>query len=293
MYLPSGPLKSLRSFPFNWGFVACITILHDKSFTNKSGSSRWFNVNAKKIVFQSNPAILATVYDITDRKFAEEESLKHIEELRADRDLIEQNAGELAYLTNKLVGSETQLKKLNSDKDKFFSLLSHDLRSPFHIIIGCAGILNSEINYLSRNDIKQMSGSILSSAINYMNLLNSLLEWSKIQIGSFSINPSEINLNKFVADIFSIVRESAYNKTISLIANISTGMELFSDKQILQSIIQNMLTNAIKFTKPNGLIIVTAEKAEEEIRISITDNGIGLEKENLKILLIKKTKFFH
>ncbi|MCK9425050.1 MAG: PAS domain S-box protein [Ignavibacteriaceae bacterium] len=181
-----------------------------------------------------------------------------------------------------LAASELQLKELNASKDKLFSIIAHDLRSPFHALLGLSELLATEVDDFSREEIKKFSVEMNNSLKNQYKLLENLLEWSQLQTRRMQYAPVNISLPEFVNDVFALLAGNAFKKNIVLTNLVLPSASLFADANMLQSILQNLLSNAIKFTKPGGDIQVLARQSEGEmIKIFIKDTGVGISKENL------------
>lgn len=204
--------------------------------------------------------------------------------LFVERDITEQKKSE------ELIKKQfDQLEELNSTKDKFFSIIAHDLRSPFQSLLSSSELLANEIDILTTEEIKSLSTGLNNSLVNLFGLLENLLTWSKVQRNSIEHNPVNINLNFIVVKIFDLASQSAENKKIRMINNVDKESEVFADVDMLNSIIQNLTTNAIKFSKENSEIVISSNEKDNFIEVSIQDNGIGISKENLSKLFNPNT----
>jgi PAS domain S-box-containing protein len=176
-----------------------------------------------------------------------------------------------------------EMKELNASKDKFFSILAHDLRSPFHGLQGLASILKSEIESLSMEEIKAYINEIDSATSNLFNLIENLLDWSRIQTGKYSFENKKFSISELIQDIESVLRYSAGLKSI-IIKNefIDENLLVEGDESMIRSLMHNLLSNAIKFTPENGKIEVYYDLADEGyIEIFVQDNGVGISKYNI------------
>ena len=180
-----------------------------------------------------------------------------------------------------LVKYAAELRDLNAAKDKFFSLISHDLRSPFHSLLGITEIIDEDAATLSKDEILNFNKEIHKSLKNQYRLLENLLEWSRIQTGKLEYQPVKINLNEKVNDVFNILIGNAVKKEISLINNVVKNTYIKADQNMIQSIIQNLVSNAIKFTECKGKIIIKAVKKDDFIEISVKDDGIGIDAKDI------------
>jgi PAS domain S-box-containing protein len=191
---------------------------------------------------------------------------------------------EYKRVQNSLKKSNEELKELNATKDKFFSIIAHDLRSPFQSLLSYSEILATDIENLSSDDIVSFSKELNDSLNNLYSLLENLLHWSMMQRDLLEYNPLNFNLYDKINKIISIVEHSASKKNISISNRVDTELSVFADANMLRSIIQNLLINAIKFTNDKGRIIISSQKKGEVIELSVEDTGIGIDKENISKL---------
>ena len=177
-----------------------------------------------------------------------------------------------------------ELNELNKTKDKFFSIIAHDLKSPFQGLMGFTEILVAEYCNLPEEEKKMIIKNIDELSHSTYNLLDNLLEWSRIQRGKIIFNPSIFNLKEALRPTLSLLRQTAQNKKILLECNMDENIKIDADLNILSTIMRNLVSNAIKFTMHNGKIIVSSRDIDGFIEISVIDNGVGIEKENLQNL---------
>lgn len=187
--------------------------------------------------------------------------------------------------------SELQIKKyseelhhLNKTKDKFFSIIGHDLRTPLNGLLGYAEILSTEIEYLDKNELKEFSDSILEIAKSTNILLTNLLEWSRIQNGKIIFSVKQFELFPLIQKIERLLRPTAEHKKIELIIDVCDNLYISADENMLQSILLNLLGNAIKFTKTGGKIVLHIKETANDFKFSVIDDGIGISEENMKKL---------
>jgi PAS domain S-box-containing protein len=177
-----------------------------------------------------------------------------------------------------------ELKALNSVKDKFFSIISHDLRGPFQGFLGATEFLSEEIDSLNKQEIKNLAVTLNLSLRKQLDLLNTLLDWSRLQTGDFFINSESIQLYNMTNDVLQPFELLAAQKKIELINSIDDNISVMADKNMLSLIIRNLVSNAIKFTNENGYVKVSAVKNDKFIEFSIEDNGIGIDPDNVNKL---------
>jgi PAS domain S-box-containing protein len=175
-----------------------------------------------------------------------------------------------------------ELINLNAEKDKFFSIIAHDLRSPFNSFLGLTQLMAEDLNSMEMADIQSFAISLSKSATNLYGLLENLLEWSGLQRGITGFNPESFSLNPKVVEIMSSVLESANNKGIQVEMIVPHDLKIFADEKMLGSIIRNLASNAIKFTRKGGEIILRAKSVSADfVEISISDSGIGMQNDLL------------
>ena len=170
-----------------------------------------------------------------------------------------------------------QLQKLNATKDKYFSIIAHDLKSPFQGFIGLTELMGEEISSFSATQLLTYIQSMNSTARNLYKLLSNLLEWSLMQQGALSFNPVEIALSEVVAQNIDIIIKRGEQKGIKLIFDLADDQKVWADEAMLNSILRNLLSNAVKFTSRGGEVIVSAKKTDNNIvEIAIRDTGLGI-----------------
>ena len=174
-----------------------------------------------------------------------------------------------------------ELEELNSNKDKFFSIISHDLRSPFQGLLGLSSALVNEYENLSDDEIHLFIDSINITAKNLYNLIENLLQWSRAQKSNIEMNLKKIELYDDIEYSISLLQNNAANKNIRIINNTVKGIFVNSDANILNSTIQNLISNAIKFTKSFGKVTISSVKRDKVVELIVKDNGVGIPEEDL------------
>jgi PAS domain S-box-containing protein len=222
-------------------------------------------------------------HDITERLNSEEEMQRFVEELQFNKELMEENAMEFARLNEKLTESESQLKETNNSKDKFFSIISHDLRSPFTSIIGFAEVMLEDLDILSKNEIKEFTSSIYKSSKNIQNLLENLLQWSRVQTGRIEFNPIKFDLSNLINDVVALYQVNAARKKITLTNELEKDFPIVADKFMIDAVLRNLVSNSIKFTRQGGEIKIGINELPEEglLQVAVSDNGVGMKDEVL------------
>lgn len=177
---------------------------------------------------------------------------------------------------------ERMLQEINATKDKFFSIIAHDIKNPFGALIGFTDLLCEDFESLSRDEIFGIAKKINGAAQNTFKLLENLLHWSRMQTGRMPFVPEKINLKELSEEIFRMIGPQADNKSIILQTNIDDEITACADRNMVDMILRNLLTNAIKFTHPGGKIIIDVEKISNDagsqmVAVHIKDNGIGID----------------
>ena len=186
----------------------------------------------------------------------------------------------LTLSETKLKHKNTELQRVNTEKDKFFSIIAHDLRSPFNGFLGLTEIMTTELSDLTMEEVRDISQLLNKSANGLFTLLGNLLEWSKMQRGLIDFMPVSIPLRSAIAESLVLTIDAAHNKGISLEIDVPTDLVAFADLYMFESIIRNLTGNAVKFTPKGGKILIDARIADDNtIEFSIIDTGIGMNME--------------
>lgn len=178
-----------------------------------------------------------------------------------------------------------KLIKLNAEKDKFFSIISHDLRSPFQGFLSLTGLIAEQINEFTPEELSTITSNMHQKALNLSNLLKNLFEWTQIQNGSLSSHPEEYSLQSLVEDTIESLSLRSSAKQISITSHISDQVLIYADEKMVKSILLNLLSNAIKFTNRDGIVTVGAKKIDNgKIQVVVRDTGIGMSQNEIERL---------
>ncbi len=172
-----------------------------------------------------------------------------------------------------------QLQALNAEKDKFFSIIAHDLRGPLSSFVGATQILTDEIQNMEIGEIKDITVEMKTSAANIYNLLENLLEWSRLKRGGMDFVPENLNLKMMFTECVNVLSESARKKGVTIEVNIADKIEVFADKHMFETVIRNLVSNAIKFTSKGGIVKLSATPTGNSVEVVIKDSGIGMSPE--------------
>ncbi len=197
----------------------------------------------------------------------------------------------LKRLSRRLEKSEAELRKANADKDKFFTIIAHDLKSPFSGFLGVTDLLVTDFDQLPPSSIKQLLEALKDSSSNLYALLESLLQWAQVQTGTMTYQFGERDLYEITTSVAKLLAPNAKQKEITLTQKIQPNTLVFADEKSVATILRNLISNAIKYTMPGGQVAVEAVKKKTWIEISVSDNGIGMKDEICEKLfdITKKT----
>lgn len=190
----------------------------------------------------------------------------------------------LSIVNKKLLESEDNLKKLVQTKDKLFSIIAHDLRSPFTVLIGLTEMLSRQVETLDPIEIAEFSNQLNQSSSKLLNLIENLLHWSRSQIGSIKLNPQIISLSKIVTDAFDVLGIQAKSKKIELRNEVPENLSVFADQESISIILRNLMSNAIKYTERDGVVTISAFQQDKRVIVKVSDTGIGIRPEKISIL---------
>ncbi len=222
--------------------------------------------------FESTIKGVMVIQDYHDENAFTQEDIKVLEFI--SRQVV--RAIDKKYSDEKLAKSEKALKKSNADKDKFFSIISHDLKSPFQGLIGMSNLLTENFDELTKDEVVEFNGLLNKSVKNIYSLIEQLLEWSRIQTGRMDYNPQKIKLKDAYLNVSSVALILAHKKRITVKYSIDDDIYVFADLMMVETVLRNLISNAIKFTHENGKIEVVASKVHNSILIHIKDSGVGI-----------------
>ena len=204
--------------------------------------------------------------------------------------LLEFKNYQISRLNNEMQEQRDVLKQMNITKDKFFSIIAHDLKNPFNSIKGFTELLIENINEYTEEKQLKFLKVVKGSTVKASSLLNNLLIWANSQSGNLKFNPQKIDLKVELANVISFLEIQAFNKDIKIANKIQDNIFLYADDNMLSTILRNLISNAIKFTQSEGRIEIISNTKNGFTKISIKDSGIGISEENLKNLFNIETK---
>jgi len=199
-----------------------------------------------------------------------------------------QNQRELQQLKDdleKIVDQRTsELKEANATKDVFFSIIAHDLKSPFNSISGFLNLMYEDYDSFSDDEKKRFLKTILDTANNTFSLLENLLEWSRSQRGKIIYSPETIDISMLIEEIIFILQRNAENKQIKILPIADDNLTSWADVNMARTILRNLVSNAIKFSYPNQRVMIKSQNSGDEVIISVSDKGTGIKESDLSKL---------
>lgn len=232
-------------------------------------------------IYLNEKHITLVLLDIKDES---EENIKemtdYIEDLHAKEDVLEENAFELIQLNIRLEESENNLREVNANKDKFFSIVAHDLKSPFVGLLGITELLDADYDEFDEKEKRELIHSLHESSKNTFELLESLLEWARAKQGRIDYTPKMFNLFRVSDSLTNLLKASAFKKEITLRNSIDINTSVYGDRDMISTVLRNLIANAIKFTPRNGTIDIKSEIENNRVKVSVIDSGIGMSQED-------------
>ncbi|MFZ1731321.1 MAG: ATP-binding protein [Bacteroidota bacterium] len=222
-------------------------------FLRKNGDVINGLMSARVIELHGLPHIISVIRDIGDR-------------VKAEQDIRLKNA---------------ELQKLNAEKDKFFSIIAHDLKSPFNSIVGMSELLAEQVTVKDFEGIEKYTDIILQSSHRAMDLLANLMDWSLSQTGRMHFNPEYFETVSLINDAMLLFSDIASQKSIVISKNIPAHAPVFADKAMISTVLRNLISNALKFNNPGGRIVISAVAENDQVTISVADTGVGISDEDI------------
>lgn len=233
-------------------------IVKDHEYVFKKANGDYFPglITAQIITINDEQCMISSVNDISIQKEAEQ----------------------------KLIESQDSLRELNATKDKFFSIIAHDLRSPFNGIIGFTELLKTEVQEKNYDEILEYAEIINSSSHHAMNLLTNLMEWTRSQTGRIAFQPKMVKIDAVIKETLTLFETLTEQKNITITLDLNLEREQYVDQSMIEAILRNLISNAIKFTPNQGQLIIRSREKQNEFEVAITDSGIGINKRDLSKL---------
>ena len=203
--------------------------------------------------------VIYVAQDIRERKQAEEKIKKYVVQLKE---------------------SEVKLKELNASKDKFFSIIAHDLRNPFGSVLGYSEIIAQDCETLDKDQLKDFAEMLHKQAKIIYDLLENLLTWSRVQTGRMVYNPEHLNLEERMMRVYHLYQEISAKKKVELTVACEVSSLVFVDDNMIFTVMRNLVSNAVKFSPQNGSIKLMAKEENKQVVIAVEDKGVGMTKDD-------------
>lgn len=263
-------------------------IRHMGIVLKQSVEDKTFELNASNQLLKEQAHELQTTNDQLLERTTELHDINALLEARQQK--VEEQSEELRIQAETLRDTNTELELANAAKDKFFSILSHDLKNPFNYILGSSEILFRQFQKLSDEKKLSYSRRIYTTAESTYALLENLLTWSRTQRKKIIPEPIKLKVFDVIDQSIQILEGRMKSKEITLESDIDKNLTVFFDNNMIHAVVRNILTNAVKFTRRKGKIKILAEEAGPNTTIRFSDDGIGMSKEKLaSLFLIDKT----
>jgi signal transduction histidine kinase len=191
---------------------------------------------------------------------------------------------QLKAVNEKIEQQNIELQNLNATKDKFFSILGHDLKSPLNSLSSFSSLLINYFDSLSKEEIQTLAKDLDKSLKNLYSLLDNLLEWARSQTGNINFKAEEFDLVTILEENKELLKVQAGNKEIAIIQNRTAPLPVSTHKHSITTVIRNLVANSIKFTPPGGQIKIDAVENEKEVMVSIADTGVGMSEQTIQKL---------
>lgn len=256
----------------------------ENTYVTSDGKELLFEAILHDIYLDNSLVTLILLNDQTESNKELEEMTNYIDDLHAKEDALEENAFELIQLNIKLEESENNLREVNANKDKFFSIVAHDLKSPFIGLLGITEMLDTDYDEFEEKEKRELIHSLYDISKNTFELLEGLLEWARAKQGRMDYNPKEFNLFQLTDSLMNLLRANAFKKEITLKNYVDMNTIVLGDREMVSTILRNLLANAIKFTPQNGVIQIKSEIENNLMKVSVRDSGIGISPENIEKL---------
>lgn len=190
----------------------------------------------------------------------------------------------LNEVNDKLTRSEDELKSVVRLRDRFLSIVAHDLRSPFTGLMGLSEVLMRDGNGFSKEEVKNYAGEIHESSNSLLSLTDNLLSWAMNQSGEIKVNPSNVEVKDSIDKVFKVLQVNTMHKSLQLVNEVEEGVFVYADPSMFSIIVRNLVCNAMKFSHPSGTITVKSEVSGERIKLSVIDEGIGISASKIRVI---------
>ena len=223
-----------------------------------------------------------------------EEIIQQKAEIEAQRDYIEQKNKEISEALEQIQKQNEQLAELNFSKDKFLSIIAHDLRSPINSLLGFTNLLSNYADAMTTDEVKKISNDLNRSLQNVLQLIEDLLTWARSQMNKVDFKPDAVSINQIIREDLELSSILFQKKEIQLETQVQENLQAFADADHVKFVLRNLVTNALKFTNRNGKVTIKAFEDGKMILVQVIDNGVGvpieIQKKMFQLDAIKSTK---
>ena len=240
----------------------------------------------KQIKLQREKLEVIVKHRTNELEITNRELFTKADDLNKSNTLLEEQRMQLEEQANRLIEANLQLNELNLMKDKIFSIIAHDLRSPFNTILGFADILASKHNDIDSGKREEYIQLLKASSQNAYKLLENLLLWSSSQIRGLNYSPQNFNLNHLVKQNIELQGESAQYKEIKISFNPDSEFWVFADFNMIDAVVRNLLSNALKFSPKSKEVSIVLQNVNDQLLFAIADNGMGMTEAEAKMLFV-------
>ncbi len=264
-------LKGIRTQPYEFRLI------------DKSGNILWSWEKVTSIMYNDERAALGNFVDITERKNTEEQIRKTNKQLDEQNEKLHIQADRLIQQQQELVEKNREIERANQMKSEFLASMSHELRTPLNAVIGFSELMLDGITGDINDEQQECLNDILNGGQHLLELINDVLDLSKVEVGKMEFKPVELDVSDVINEAVQTVKSLLDQKRHTLNISVEDGIShIYADKSRLRQVLLNLLSNANKFTHQGGKIDITAVKKNGMCLIGVTDNGIGIKKEDQK-----------
>jgi signal transduction histidine kinase len=203
------------------------------------------------------------------------------EELQSKNEKINQQHKQLEEAMSDLQEKEKGLIEANITKDKFFSIIAHDLKNPLHAIVLSSDLLLNRFKSMTGEQLVDLINSINKAGLHLSNLLENLLNWARAQSNKINVAAEYFEINDVLDNVIGLQNVNAEEKSVKIINNLEAKHVVFFDKNMLKTVLRNLISNAIKFSFAQSSIVISAEKQNSLLKLSISDSGVGMKPEDI------------
>jgi len=260
-----------------------ITGKYETSIVRKDGQIRYLDVYPKDVLWGGKTQFLLLSQDITERKRAEQELQERNEQLDTQNEELQSLTEELVTQQQELIEKTMEVERANQLKSEFLANMSHELRTPLNVIIGFSELMSDEVPGKVNAEQRQCLNDVLTSSQHLLNLINGVLDLSRIESGKVEFKSENVALNKIIASLTRTMMPILTPRKQSLDVEIEEGLPLvYADEGKIAQVLLNLVDNASKFSPDGGKFKVEATRGGDWCQVSVIDNGIGIKKDDLE-----------